>query len=614
MCGITGWIDWEQNLTEKSHILSAMVETLAARGPDAQGAYITSRAALGHRRLSVIDPVGGAQPMIRFRGTQKFIITYNGELYNTAEIRQELEEKGHTFTTHCDTEVLLMAFIEWGPACLEKFNGIYAFGIWDEAQQSLFLARDRIGVKPLFYAERGSSFIFGSELKTLLANPLVRPEIDEEGLAEVFMIGPARTPGHGVFRGVKELKPGHCMIYNRQGKCIKQYWALASKPHTEDFGATAAKVRELLIDTARRQLVSDVPICTLLSGGLDSSVLTALAATSHKQSGLGCLHTYSVDYVDNDLYFKANSFQPNSDAPWATKVAEHFGTCHHNILLDNPELAGSLKPAALARDLPGMADIDTSLYLFCREIKKGATVALSGECADEVFGGYPWFQREDMIHATTFPWSPHPEIRIPWLKPDIQNRIKPAEYVAQRYSDALAEVPRLPGEDTHSARMREIFYLSLTRFMPTLLDRKDRMSMAFGLEVRVPFCDHRIVDYVWNVPWSMKYYQNREKGLLRHALEGILPEDVLWRKKSPYPKTHNPAYTRAVVGEALAILKDQTSPLQQILNVEKLEEIAQTDLSAASIPWFGQLMSGPQLFAYLIQADHWMREYKVQVV
>ncbi|MGL5512273.1 MAG: asparagine synthase (glutamine-hydrolyzing) [Sporomusa sp.] len=614
MCGITGWIDWQENLTEKRHILSAMIETLAARGPDAQGAYVTPCAALGHRRLSVIDPVGGAQPMVRFRGNQKFIITYNGELYNTQEIRQQLEDRQYTFTTQSDTEVLLVAFIEWGSACVERLNGIYAFGIWDEDNQSLFLARDRIGVKPLFYAEEGSSFLFGSELKTLLANPLVRPEIDEQGLAEVFMLGPARTPGNGVFRAIKELKPGHCMVYNRRGKFITQYWALASRPHTDSFSVTTAKVRDLLIDAATRQLVSDVPLCTLLSGGLDSSALTALAVMSHKQSGADNLHTYSVDYVDNELYFKANSFQPNPDAPWVTRVSDHFGTYHHNILIDTPELASSLRPAALARDLPGMADIDTSLYLFCREIKKEATVALSGECADEVFGGYPWFHREDMIHATTFPWSPNPEIRIPWLRQEIQAKIKPAEYVAQRYSDALAEVPHLPGEDARAARMREIFYLSLTRFMPTLLDRKDRMSMACGLEVRVPFCDHRLVEYVWNVPWSMKNYQQREKGLLRQALNGILPEDVLWRKKSPYPKTHNPAYTKAVVGKALSILNDPDSPLKALLEINKLKEIAQSDLSACNIPWFGQLMSGPQLFAYLIQTDHWMRQYKVQVI
>ncbi|MBP2638253.1 MAG: asnO [Firmicutes bacterium] len=614
MCGIVGWIDWEQELSTKSHILSAMVETLAARGPDAQGTYITTHAALGHRRLSVIDPAGGAQPMIRFRGEQKFVITYNGELYNTPELKAELEARGHRFTTHCDTEVLLVAYIEWGEACVEKFNGIYAFGIWDETRQSLFLARDRIGVKPLFYAERGSSFIFGSELKALLANPLVQPEIDAEGLAEIFMLGPARTPGHGIFRGVHELKPGYSLMYTRQGKVIKRYWALESREHSEDFAATAARVRELLIDAARRQLVSDVPICTLLSGGLDSSVLTALAAKSNEQLGLGSLSTYSVDYVDNDLYFKANGFQPNADAPWVTRVSEYFGTNHHNVLLDIPELAASLRPAALARDLPGMADIDTSLYLFCREIKKKATVALSGECADEIFGGYPWFRREEMINAATFPWSPRPEIRIPWLKPEVRSWIKPEKYVRERYQEALDEVPRLPSEEKYSARMREIFYLSLTRFMPTLLDRKDRMSMAFGLEIRVPFCDHRIVEYVWNVPWEMKNAQNREKGLLRYALDGILPEDVLWRKKSPYPKTHNPAYTNIVVKDALEVLSQASSPLRDLVAINKVSEIAKGDLAASNIPWFGQLMSGPQLFAYLIQADYWMRQYKVQIV
>lgn len=614
MCGIVGWIDWEQDLSMKSHILSVMVETLAARGPDAEGTYITTHAALGHRRLSVIDPAGGAQPMIRFRGEQKFVITYNGELYNTPELKEELEGRGHRFTTHCDTEVLLVAYIEWGEACVEKFNGIYAFGIWDETKQSLFLARDRIGVKPLFFAERGSSFIFGSELKALLANPLVQPRLDEQGLAEIFMLGPARTPGHGIFRDVHELKPGYSLLYTRKGKVIKRYWALESRPHNEDFAATAAKVRELLIDAARRQLVSDVPICTLLSGGLDSSVLTALAAKSNEQLGLGSLSTYSVDYVDNDLYFKANGFQPNADAPWVKRVSEYFGTNHHNVLLDIPELAASLRAAALARDLPGMADIDTSLYLFCREIKKKATVALSGECADEIFGGYPWFRREEMINAATFPWSPRPEIRVPWLKPEVQSWIKPEKYVRQRYQEALDEVPRLHGEDKYSARMREIFYLSLTRFMPTLLDRKDRMSMAFGLEIRVPFCDHRIVDYVWNVPWEMKNAQNREKGLLRYALEGILPDDVLWRKKSPYPKTHNPAYTNIVVKDALDVLNQATSPLRDLVAINKVSEIAKGDLAASNIPWFGQLMSGPQLFAYLIQTDYWMRQYKVQIV
>lgn len=613
MCGITGWIDWEEDLRRQGSILDKMVSTLSFRGPDASGKYLAEHAAIGHRRLSVVDLEGGRQPMLRQWNGQEFVITYNGELYNTPELRSELASRGYSFSTSSDTEVLLMAFIEWGPECVDKLNGIFAFAVWDVANERLFMARDRLGVKPLFYTERCKGIIFGSELKALLAHPSVPPEIDAAGLAEIFMIGPARTPGHGVFRGVNELKPGWSMLYDRNGMHLNQYWQLSSKPHTDDFSTTCATVHDLLKDSVTRQLVADVPVCTLLSGGLDSSALTAFAA-QHYEVKNSCLHTYSVDYVDNQLFFKADSFQPNDDAPWINRVSGHFGTCHHRILLDNAELAHSLTSAAVARDLPGMADVDASLMLFCREIKKGATVALSGECADEVFGGYPWFRRDEFINADTFPWSRAVEDRIEWLAPAVSNVISPREYVANRYQEALQEVPRLPGEDASSARMREIFYLSLTRFMPTLLDRKDRMSMAFGLEVRVPFCDHRLVEYVWNVPWTMKNYENREKGLLRHALTGLLPEDVLWRRKSPYPKTHNPAYLENVRSQALSLLDDEQSLLSEIVNVGKMRELAETAGTKPVVPWFGQLMGTAQLFAYLIQLDTWLKAYQVKLV
>ncbi len=610
MCGIIGWMNWERNLEKEGAILENMVGTMAARGPDASGIYLSPHAALGHRRLSVVDPQNGAQPMIRHKGDYDCVITYNGELYNTLELRRELESKGHIFQTNCDTEVLLVAYMEWGTSCVERCNGIFAFAIWDEAKQILFLARDRIGVKPLFYTLGSSGFLFGSELKALLAHPGIKPQVDREGLAEIFMIGPARTPGQGIFRGIAELKPGHSMVYSRKGIEIDQYWSLKSMPHRDDFDTTVSKVRELLEDIVKRQLVADVPVCTLLSGGLDSSALTALACRSYP----GDIHTYSVDYLDNDRYFTASTFQPNDDAPWVRRVSDFFGTTHHNIILDTPELAGSLPAAMIARDLPGMADIDTSLYLFCREIKKGATVALSGECADEVFGGYPWFYRDEMIHAKTFPWAPKSDVRMEWLAPGLIDEINPLRYAQERYYQALGEVPALEGEDFQSARMREIFYLTLTRWMPTLLDRKDRMSMAFGLEVRVPFCDHRLVEYVWNVPWHMKNYQNREKGLLRHALTGILPDDVLWRRKSPYPKTHNPSYFNAVRQWILQILDDSNSPLLNIINVEKVRSLAQGEDNITHVPWFGQLMSRTQLFAYLIQADTWLQKYQVEIV
>lgn len=616
MCGITGWIDWENRLEtpENKQTLAAMIETLALRGPDDSGAYICPSIAFGHRRLSVIDPKNGAQPMVKKWNGNTFVVTYNGELYNTAELRAELERQGHEFVTNCDTEVLLTAYIAYGTDCVRHFNGIFAFGIWDESKQRLFLARDRIGVKPLFYAPRGSQFLFGSEVKTLLANPLVEPKVDMQGLAEVFMIGPARTPGNGIFRGVFELKPGHMMVYGRDGEKVMPYWALESKPHEDTFDQTVEKVRALLLDAAKRQLTADVKVGTFLSGGLDSSALTAIAAQHYKESGRGQLSTYSVDYIENEKYFKASAFQPNSDAPWVDRMKEYYHTDHHRILIDNIELAKSLPKATIARDFPGMADVDTSLYLFCREIKKDATVALSGECADEVFGGYPWFYREDMIKANAFPWSPRPAMRLDWLSGSVKSQLDLVEYAKSRYSDAVAETPRLAGETDIAARMREIFYLSLTRWMPTLLDRKDRMSMAFGLEVRVPYCDHRLVEYVWNVPWEMKNYQNREKGLLRLALTGVLPYDVLWRKKSPYPKTHHPEYLKIVRNWALDILNDSASPLTELIDVKKINEIAKTDLAATNLPWFGQLMGGAQLFAYLIQMDAWLRQYKVKIV
>jgi len=613
MCGITGWVDWQKEVAREPEILQAMVDTLAVRGPDDSGMYFSRHAALGHRRLSVVDLEGGKQPMLRSRGECTYVITYNGELYNTPELRWELMARGYLFTSTSDTEVLLKSYIEWGPDCVERLNGIFAFAIWDEAQQKLFLARDRLGVKPLFYSERGGSFVFGSELKAVLAHPAVPAEVSVEGLAEIFMIGPARTPGHGVFRAVSELKPGWCAMFDHSGLSCRQYWRLESKPHEQDFATTVTMVRDIFQDAVKRQLVSDVPLCTLLSGGLDSSAITAVAANAYKQDGR-CLDTFSVEYVDNDKYFQEHSFQPNRDAPWVQKVAGFFGTCHHEILLDTPELAGVLQAAARARDLPGMADVDTSLFLFSREIKKGATVGLSGECADEIFGGYPWFYRQEMIQAATFPWSPKPEIRLEWLCPELRANASLQEYPRQRYAEALAEVSRLPGESCEAARMREIFYLSLTRWMPTLLDRKDRMSMAFGLELRVPYCDHRLVEYVWNVPWEMKNYQNREKGLLRHALQGMLPEDVLWRKKSPYPKTHNPSFLAAVQKEFLAILDDRNSPLSPLIDAGKLRAFASSDAVKSPFPWFGQLMGGPQVLAFLIQVDAWLRYHKVQIV
>lgn len=613
MCGIAGWVDLAVDLTQQRSIIESMTDALAARGPDAAGVWVSKRAAIGHRRLIVVDPEGGCQPMVRERRRKTYVITYNGELYNTPDLQAELAARGYTFRGYSDTEALLLAFMEWGADCLARLNGIYAFAVWCEEEQALFMARDRLGVKPLFYTRQGSAFIFGSELKALLAHPAVQPEVNAEGLAEVLVIGPARTPGHGVFRNVKELKPGHWLRYDRQGVAVRRYWSLESRPHEDDFKTTVAKVRWLLEDTVERQLVADVPVCTLLSGGLDSSGVTAFSAGVFRRKGRGTIRTYSIDYEENEKYFAPSDFEPNADAPWAQRMAECLGTDHRAVVIGSEELANALIPAVRAKDLPGMADIDSSLYLFSRVIKKRDTVGLSGEAADEIFGGYPWFRRKADIEANTFPWVRRLEERLRLLSPEISKLIRPEEYLAARHCEALNEVPRLPGENPRAARMREISYLSITRFMQVLLERKDRMSMAVGLEVRVPYCDHRLVEYVWNVPWEMKYYGQTEKSVLRHALRGVLPDQVLWRRKSPYPKTHNPAYAAIVRQWLLRILDDPGSPIRAFLDVPAVRALAEAGGAGVNIPFFGQLMTGPQLMAYLIQVDIWMREYRVVV-
>lgn len=614
MCGITGWIDWKQNLLYSSETLEAMTETLAPRGPDASGTWLANHCALGHRRLAVMDPNNGAQPMVRFRGNDQFVIVYNGEIYNAQELTEELLRHGWKFSTTCDTEVLLTAYMHYGKSCLEHLNGIFAFAIWDVEKEELFLARDRLGVKPFFFKEQGSQFIFGSELKAILTHPDVHSDVGREGLAEIFIVGPARTPGHGVYEGVSELKAGQCMTVNKSGSKISTYWQLESREHEHTLEQTVERVQQLLLDTMNRQMISDVPICTLLSGGLDSSALTAMAVQFYRDKAASTLHTYSIDYVDNDKHFKAHAFQPNSDRPYIERMTNHLSTVHHYLQFDTPDLIAALHDATIARDLPGMADIDSSLLLFCREIKKNATVAISGEAADEIFGGYPWFHKEETLYANQFPWSLATQFRSNLLSDELLDYIKPASYAAQRFEEARNEVPHLQGESEQLKAVRQMSYMNITRFMPTLLDRKDRMSMAAGLEVRVPFCDHRLVDYVFNIPWEFKTSGDREKGILRKALKGILPDDIITRKKSPYPKTHNPAYLAAVKGLMETILQDDSSPILKLINRSTLEKLLKSEQSSSLVPWFGQLMSGPQLYAYLYQVNVWLKENKVNIV
>lgn len=614
MCGFSGWVNWEQNLEERRSTIEAMNRRLAHRGPDAEGYYISPHALLGHRRLVVVDPAGGVQPMQRTRRGVTCTIVYNGELYNTDELRRELKYRGWEFQTrNSDTEALLLAYMEWGPNCLSRLNGIFAFAVWEHEAEKLFMARDRLGVKPLFFCQTGNSLLLGSEIKSLLAHPDVRAVLDESGLAEMLVMAPSRTPGRGVFKAIRELRPGFSLCFSRGGVRLEQYWKLRNEAFNDEKETCFRKVAELFRDAVCRQTRADVPVAVFLSGGLDSSAVTALAVPALKEQGLPTL-SFSVDYAGNQDHFSSTAYQRDADFMWVEQAADQLGSRHRSIVLGNSELAGSLPQAVKAADYPAMADIDGSLLLFCREVKKYATVALSGECADEIFGGYPWFHWEDG-RDETFPWIRAVDERLalisPGLKPWLPDFCR--EYLNERYQEAVREVPGLEGESGFEAHKRLLFYICLTRFMPTLLDRKDRMSMAGGLEVRVPFADHRLLEYVWNVPWDIKNWAGEAKGLLRRAMQGIVPDFILKRPKSPYPKTHNPEYFHLVKSRAEQIARDEREPLGQLLDARALKNLLQSGRQVFSRPWFGQLMGDAQYFAWLIQLNSWLKEYSVQI-
>ena len=548
--------------------------------------------------------------MVEKYSAGEYVITYNGQIYNTKELKEELQEVGFSFSTHSDTEVLLKAYIHYGKNVVNHLNGIFAFAVWNTKTSELFLARDHFGVKPLFYTEIEKGLIFASELKGIFEYPGVEKIIDGQGISELFGVGPAHTPGLTVYKNIFEIKPGNFAIYNESGLHIEEYWRLESKPHEEDFSETCQKVKYLLEDAIKRQLVSDMPICTFLSGGLDSSIITHYMANYFKENGDSPLDTYSVDYVDNDKNFVKSDFQPNSDNYYIDLMNKNTYSTHHTVILDTPELALSLEDAMSARDVPGMADVDSSLYLFCKEVKKEKTVSIMGECADEIFGGYPWFFREDALNSETFPWSIAINERQKLLNPNISNKIDLKGYIDYRYNQTLSNVEILDNDSFDTAEKRKIQYLTMTWFMQTLLERGDRMSMANGFEVRVPFCDYRLAEYMYNVPWEMKAYKGREKGLLRHIMKGTLPEEIVARKKSPYPKTHNPTYLKKVKQMLTDIMKDNDSPINNLLNRDYIIDILNTDGTAFTRPWFGQLMTGPQLMAYLCQVNMWLEKYQ----
>ena len=614
MCGMTGWLSFNRNLASERTLLQSMTNTLALRGPDSQGVWIDGPVGLGHRRLSVIDLAGGHQPMIVNHNQQyTAVIVYTGEVYNFQELKSTLQARGHHFDTRSDTEVVIHAYLEWGVRFVDQLNGMYAFAIWDRLAQELLLVRDRMGVKPLYYYQTDDGIIFGSEIKALLANPLVPRKINADGLREIFEM--VKTPGHVVFSDIHEVLPGEMLRVRKEGLFHYQYWQLQSYEHTDTLQNTIQHTRYLLEDIIDKQTVADVPLCCLLSGGLDSSVITSLASRKRLAEGKDNIHSFSVDFLEHNHGFTQDEVRGTPDAPFVRDLVKRINSTHTEIIIDSREMANSQLRCHIVKalDLPPAfwGDMLPSISCLFQAIRKHATVALSGESADEIFGGYVWFHDMTAINAHTFPWLASITAKYfdgkTLFADELLNALNLDEFVNDSYQHAIAQVPNLPNEDKINQRMRQISHLNLTRFVQTLLDRKDRLSMARGLEVRVPFCDHRLVEYAFNIPWQMKTFDGREKSILRAASRDLLPNSISERVKSPYPSTQDPAYEQELRHSLHAIMADNNAPIRPFIDNKRIIDTLAKPLGKLSPVYDRTSME------LVIGLNLWLSEYKISI-
>lgn len=612
MCGIAGYFNPKINHSENPKncfkILQNMIKSMSMRGPDHSDYRIINSCCMAHSRLSVIDLTTGDQPLWVSDSGNNYYIVYNGEVYNYRELRKELKNKGIVFHTDSDSEVVLQSFIHYGPSFVHKLNGIFAFAIYDEKRNTLYLYRDRFGVKPLYYTHFMGTLIFASRIDTLFEYPGVKPCIDINGFNEIFALGPSKTYGSGVFTGIKEVLPGEYIVTSSDYCKHNQYYKLHSVLHEDSYDDTIEKIAYLVEDAVRLQMVSDVPICTFLSGGLDSSLVTSICCKHCTDK----MTTFSFDFENNNRHFITNSFQPSEDRPYVDIMVNHLGTDHHYLTMSNQKLFDLLTASVDTRSLPTMADIDSSLLYFCGEVSKTHKVALTGECADEIFGGYPWFHREDMLYSDTFPWMMDISFRKSLLNPEFAAVLNMERYIQNAYNKTASEVELIPTENQLEERRRRISYINIKWFMQTLLDRMDRTSMQNGLEARVPFADYRIVEYLYNLPWDIKAKDGTPKNALRVVARRFLPDAIFNRPKSPYPKTYNPEYERLLVDRLKEIIHDSSAPIRSYLNLPSVEKFLDSPKEYGK-PWFGQLMAGPQMIAYLIQINYWFEKYSLSM-
>ena len=606
MSAIAGLVD----LRCDEQICQGMINTMLRRGPDSEAVYKDERCVLVYRKMSTQSKHAPAQ-INRFDWVgDKWAVINESEVNNINEMRNRMICLGHSFTSNEDAEVIVHGYAQWGKGFIDMLQGLVCFVLWNITKNTLLVVRDRMGIKPLFYMPHGSGLIFSSEIKTILAYPTVKAELDCTGAAQLILLGPGRIPGSGVLKNIYELEPGGYLEYDAHKLFCGKYWDLKDREHTESFDQTAEHVRWLVLDAIKGHIDVDANLGAFLSGGLDSSIICSVCAEELKKSGK-VLNTFSVDYVDHEKFFVAGKYQPESDKQYIQIMRDHLGSTHHWTILDPYDLINCLEDATIARDLPGMADVDFSLLALCNQVKNTVGVALSGECADELFGGYPWFRDVKLRTSAGFPWAANIRYREGLLSERMKEQIDAESFVMDHFNSSIQKCDILPGGDAVDAEVKKMSYLNQKWFMQTLMDRNDRMSMYNGLEVRAPFCDHRIASYMYGVPWKFMEFNGREKGLLRYAMKGLLPDKVLWRKKSPYPKTFDPTYHKLVKQMLKDVICDVNQPVFQIVSRTAAIKLLDEEMND---PFYGRLMKSPQTIAYLLQINYWLKAYHVTIV
>ena len=602
MCGILCLYNKQRNVLEDCGKFNQMLHLLEHRGPDDSRTYFDSHVLLGHCRLSIIDLKGGKQPFEYTYQDKTYRIIFNGEIYNMNELKKHLIDLGFHFSSQSDSEVLLVCFIAYREKCLNMLDGIFSFVIYYDDQ--IFACRDHLGVKPLYYYLKENDLIIASEIKAILMY-LGKCVVDKTGIKELLGLGPSLSPGKTLYKDISSLRPAHYLFYDGNNCVIERYWCLQKNPHLKNYEETIQDVRYLVNQSIQRQLLSDVPISCMLSGGLDSSIITALSSQY-----VNNISTYSIDYLDQEKYFKPYDYQLTRDSDYIDEMVERYHSHHNNVVLSQKNLIIFLKQSMIARDAPGMADIDSSFLLFCKEIKRHHKVVLSGECADEIFGGYPWFYKKELYSLDTFPWIRDIDQRLDLLNENIK-KLNIKDYVQNQYYQTLQEIDYLD-QSFYDTNKRKMIYLNIEWFMQTLLTRSDSQSMYNAVELRVPFASKNLIEYMYNVPWAYMYKDQQEKSVLRDAFKDFLPDDIYNRKKNPYPKTHSPFFLTYIKRLLLETLNDKNNILYQLFDIKKLKHFIEHS-ETIEVPWFGQLMMGPQLLAYFYQIYVWGKIYHVEL-